>query len=189
MNPPTPTDPAIAAAHRGSDGRVVPYTIPTDPMVYAAYALACRAHIGQYRRCGVRPYMVHVDAVMTRAPKDPISQCVAALHDTVESDCAHPLTISAIVAGLSQFVGAAEVGDGVDALTRRGAETYAAFIERICLHRGGVWRAHKAADCLANLSDTPTSSQTRRYATALLALVPREDRADSLSTTAPDLLP
>lgn len=65
-----------------------------------------------------------------------------------------------------------EVLDGVRTLTRQDDETYEAFIARICRHRDGLWRNAKAADCLANLCDSPAPSQVKRYAAALLVLTP-----------------
>ena len=52
------------------------------------------------------------------------------------------------------------------------AETYEQFIERVRAHRGGRWAPVKVADILANLSDSPTPAQIRKYAKALLVLVP-----------------
>jgi len=133
-------------------------------MLAKAYGLARRAHAKQTRRDGVTPYMTHIYAVMQRAPKDAVSQAVAIMHDLVED---HPEYWGEIRDGFPP-----EVVNGVYALTKGPGETYPAFIERVRDTDNGRWAAIKVADILANLSDDPTPRQIRKYAAALLVLVP-----------------
>lgn len=155
-----------AAKNAGTD-----QSAGTD-LVEKACQLAERAHAGQTRRGGA-PYIEHCRAVASRVA-DPVDKAVALLHDTLEPDCAHPLTYEQIEAECG-----AEVADGVITLTRLAAETYEAFIERIVTWRRGRWRGCKAADCLSNLADQPTARQIRRYSAALLVLVPEQSQSSS----------
>ena len=133
-------------------------------MVAKAYSLAYRAHAKQTRRDGVTPYMTHIYAVMQRAPKDAVSQAVAALHDVGEDHPQYWREIGDTFAG--------DVARGVVVLTKGPGETYPAFIERVRDTDNGRWAEIKVADILANLSDDPTPRQIRKYAAALLVLVP-----------------
>jgi (p)ppGpp synthase/HD superfamily hydrolase len=90
---------------------------------------------------------------------------VACLHDAVEdSRC----TIDEISKELD---GNPEIIDGVLTLTKKDHECYEDFISRIKSHRDGRWVRIKIADILANLSDSPTDRQIRKYAMALLVLL------------------
>lgn len=136
-------------------------------LVQRAYQLAAQAHLGQKRRGGA-DYLDHIDAVMTRAPKDPVDQAVAALHDVLED---RRMTIAQLDRTLSGMTGMLVV-DGVITLSRKRSETYERFILRVKNHRSGRWVSVKVADILANLSDSPTPAQIRKYAAALLVLIP-----------------
>lgn len=105
---------------------------------------------------------------MSRTPKDPVSQAVAALHDTAENDCARTLSNDELQeAGMPDTV-----LYGRRVLTRANDETYAEYIDRIRDTNGGAWASLKIADLLSNLADSPSPGQIRRYAKALLVLVP-----------------
>jgi (p)ppGpp synthase/HD superfamily hydrolase len=140
------------------------YSAKDKALVKLAYLVADLAHAGQTRRDGVTPYLTHIEAVMKRAPQDAISQAVAAGHDILE-DTAYTTTF------LETHGLPPEVIRGVEALTRRPAETYAQFIERIKVTDDGRWIPIKVADILSNLADSPTPGQILRYAKALLTLV------------------
>ncbi len=132
--------------------------------------LSAYAHEGQYRRDGVTPYILHIYAVLERLNEDgdDIDRAVARLHDALEADATNRLTVE----DLRDNSVPEEVIDGVLTLTRCADETYEEFILRIKNHRDGRWVKVKIADILANLSDDPTWSQIRKYAKALLVLVP-----------------
>jgi len=52
-----------------------------DELVRLAEEVARTAHAGQFRRDGVRPYVVHPEAVASRVGDDPQAVAVAWLHD------------------------------------------------------------------------------------------------------------
>lgn len=144
--------------------------VPSTALAMRAYSLAQQAHHGQFRRDGVTPYLTHINVVLGRAPRDPISMAVTSLHDSFEKDAAHPLHyVDLEVAGMPD-----EVIRGVYTLTRQDTETYAAYIERVKATDGGRYVPIKVADLLSNLADNPTPGQIRRYAAALLVLVDKD---------------
>ncbi len=105
-----------------------------------AIALAVRAHRGQTDKAGA-PYVLHVLRVMLRMP-DETAMTAAVLHDVVEDT---PHTLDGLrAAGFSEAV-----VDAVDALTRRGGETYEAFVRRA--GRNPVARLVKRADLEDNM--------------------------------------
>ena len=125
-----------------------------------AEALARRAHEGQTDRTG-RPYWRHLAAV-AEALTTAEGRATAWLHDVVEDTGETPATLSG--AGVD-----AAVIDNVETLTRRGGETYAAYIERIAASGNETAIAVKLADLDEHLghraSELP-ASLTRRYETA-----------------------
>lgn len=103
-----------------------------------AWAFAVVAHEGQTDKAG-EPYIEHVLRVWRAVP---FTCAVAAfLHDVVE-DTAFTL------ADLAERFDPADVA-AVDALTRRGGETYNAYIERVAANP--VARVVKLADLADNL--------------------------------------
>lgn len=136
-----------------------------SPRVQAAYAFAKQKHEGEFRRDGVTPYINHIDEVMGRVGDDELDLIVAACHDLVKNKRTTYEEIEA-----QPFWNAA-VTDGILALTRRPSETYSEYILRVKKHHGGRWVSVKIADNLANLADSPTPSQIKRYASSLLTLV------------------
>jgi (p)ppGpp synthase/HD superfamily hydrolase len=146
---------------------------PSSELAIAAYTVALACHMGQTRRDGVTPYMVHIDAVMSRASLDPVMQAVAACHDVHEQDAAHYASVEDLreLFATAPEDDAADVIDGIVTLTRRQGETYEAYILRIKEHRDGLWVPIKVADLLSNLADQPSLGQIKRYAAALLTLL------------------
>lgn len=144
------------------------YTRAERDLLLTAGAVATRTHRGQMRRDKKTPYVTHCRAVADRLTSA-VDKAVGLLHDGPEDK---RITMDELAAELAGLEGADDVLDGVATLTRRANETYEAFIDRIVAHRAGRWRAAKAADCLANLSDAPTARQVHRYCRALLVLVP-----------------
>lgn len=90
-----------------------------------AIQIAVEAHAGQVDKAGA-PYILHPLRLMLRGAT-PDEQMVAVLHDVVEDS---PWTLEMLRAeGFNDAV----VG-GVEGMTRRADETYAAFIERAAQH-------------------------------------------------------
>lgn len=120
-----------------------------------AIALAATAHEGQIDKAGA-PYILHVLRVMLRLTT-PEERMAAALHDVVE-DCGW--TLDRLRAeGFSDAVVL-----GVDAVTRREAETYEQFVLRAKAHPIG--RRVKMADLEDNsdvgrLADITSRDQAR----------------------------
>lgn len=110
-----------------------------------AVKLAAAAHDGQVDKLGV-PYILHPLAVAARVPLDnEAAQLAAVLHDVVEDSS---LEVDQITASFGQ-----EVGEAVDALTRREGETYKDFIRRC--GENPVARIVKLADLRHNLDRLP----------------------------------
>jgi (p)ppGpp synthase/HD superfamily hydrolase len=88
-----------------------------------AIGVACAAHDGQLDKNG-QPYILHVMRVIMGQP-DELHMVVAALHDVVEDS--RDWQVSDITSMFGE-----EVGEAVDALTRRDGEPYLlSYIERI----------------------------------------------------------
>ena len=137
-----------------------------DSIVKIAESIARRAHEGQFRRDGVTPYITHVEAVVSRIRTgDPRHLAIAWLHDVVEDT-----DVSAddlLAAGIP-----AEVVQAVLSLTVRQGESYDDYLTRALANDLAI--PVKLADLLSNLSDNPTRKQIRKYAAALLRVVPHE---------------
>lgn len=112
-----------------------------------ALILALKAHKGQKRRGG-DPYVVHPIRVSNYFETD-IYRTIAVLHDVVEDSDISTLEIFA------EF--GVEVATAVDALTKRGDESYEHYIERLSDNEYAV--AVKIADIVDNLLDNPTEKQ------------------------------
>src|SRR3712207_2770049 len=88
-----------------------------------AIAIAASAHADQIDKSG-HPYILHPIRVMQRVSEHGLAvQIVAVLHDVVEDTA---VTLDE----LRQLGFTEEVLEGVDAMTRRDAEDYYAYIER-----------------------------------------------------------
>lgn len=105
-----------------------------------AISMAAIAHQGQYDKQG-EPYILHPLAVMARM-SDNDSRIVAVLHDTIEDT----ETTEADVRALCE----PHVADAIVALTRRGGESYMAFIDRV-IAAGPLAVRVKLADIAENM--------------------------------------
>ncbi len=99
---------------------------PMQPTIDDAIALAVECHRGQVDKYDL-PYILHVLGVAARC-RTLEEKTVAFLHDTVEDS---PTTLDDLRAmGFSDRIVSA-----VDALTRRGDETYEEFVDRTAKNR------------------------------------------------------
>lgn len=139
----------------------------SEPTLDDAIQLALSAHRGQVDKAG-QPYILHPLRVMF-AMQDETARMVAVLHDVVEDS---DLTLDDLrQRGYSQTV-----LDAVDALTRREAESYEAFVQRAKTNR--IARRVKLADIednmdlrrLADLGERDVS-RLRRYQAARAVLL------------------
>lgn len=132
----------------------------------AAQQLADTAHKGQTRRNGTTPYIVHpknvVKVCRSLYGKSFLRQSVAILHDVLEdtdytADDMRKLGISD------------EIIFAVELLTYRpGQQSYDEYISQI---KHSILAVEvKIADMIANLSDTPTMKQVRKYSKAIVEL-------------------
>ena len=135
----------------------------SEKLVEIAREIATRAHEGQFRRGGVVPYIEHPRSVVSRVENDPDASVVAWLHDVLEDSEITPeeLKREGIPAPLI---------DAVKILTRSNNVQYGEYIAGIAA--SPLASKVKVADMLANLSDNPSRKQIRKYAKALLILVP-----------------
>lgn len=137
-----------------------------DSIVQIAESIARRAHEGQFRRDGVTPYIRHVEAVVSRIRTgDPRHLAIAWLHDVVEDTDVSKDDLRN--AGIPE-----EVIQAVLSLTIRNGESYDDYLTRALANELAI--PVKLADLLSNLSDNPTRKQIRKYAAALLRVVPCE---------------
>lgn len=125
-------------------------------MIAKAIDLASSAHLGQFRRDGVTPYIEHPARVAKRLIGDEEAQAVAWLHDVLEDtdltkqdlrQAGLPETVIEAVTALTKQKGHSEHYD--DYLARVGDNPLAANV--------------KIQDMLDNLADTPTERQKERY--------------------------
>ena len=124
--------------------------------------MARRAHEGQFRRDGVRPYILHPEAVAGRVAGDPIAEAAAWLHDVIEDTSLRAEDLRK--GGIPE-----EVIEVVLLLTNRNDLGYERYLATIAAHP--VARRVKIADMLTNLSDQPTDRQIVKYAKGLLVLM------------------
>lgn len=118
-----------------------------------AIEVAVDAHFSQYDKNG-EPYILHPLRVML-AQEDEVSRIVAVLHDTVEDS--NTVGHGDILALFGESVHAAIV-----ALTRRGDETYEAFIDRA--KADPIARRVKIADIKDNLRPGAEHLKARYHA-------------------------
>jgi (p)ppGpp synthase/HD superfamily hydrolase len=118
----------------------MPETLRPRPTLDDAILLAVQAHRGQ-RDKGGQPYVLHPLRLMMRLDRD-VERIVAVLHDVVE-DSRYSL------ADLRQRGYAEDVLQALDCLTRRTAETYGEFIDRV--KTNAIARRVKLADLEDNM--------------------------------------
>ena len=131
--------------------------------VELAEQIAHEAHMGQTRRNGYTPYILHPQTVASRVEGDE-AKVVAWLHDVLE-DCPEWTAEQLVQRGIPQ-----SLVDEVKVLTKGQCEKYLDFIRRVKDH-GGIAQYVKVEDILANLGDTPSKYQIKKYANALLILM------------------
>jgi (p)ppGpp synthase/HD superfamily hydrolase len=125
---------AAAPYHRG---------VEWVPTVEDAITLAARAHRGQRPSPEAEPYIFHPLRVMLSLG-DLADRIVAMLHDVVEGT---DVDLANLVASGCP----PEVVVTVDALSRRTADSYGAYIERVAAN--GIVRRVKLADLSENLAN------------------------------------
>lgn len=127
-----------------------------------AERIARKAHDGQFRRDGVKPYITHPEAV-AKSLEGEHSYVVATawLHDVIEDT---DTTLDDLTnAGIPW-----QVIESVELLTRekdQPCEDYLHFVSQ-----SEIARKVKIADINHNLSDSPTKKQKEKYAIALSIL-------------------
>lgn len=127
-----------------------------------AYALAEKAHEGQFRRDGKTPYFEHVKQVVDGV-EGWEAKMVAVLHDSLEDTSLKREDLEK--AGIPQ-----RVIEGVLAMTKPDGMPYQDYIRNI-VSKNPLAKQVKLADIRANLSDAPTERQKAKYAEALKLLV------------------
>ncbi len=118
-----------------------------------AIALAAEAHSGQVDKAG-QPYILHPLRVMMAMAPDEDFRIAAVLHDVVE-DCPSWSLERLRAEGIS-----GTALDAIDAVTRRGGESYDAFIKRSA--RNGIGRLVKIADLRDNTDMSGLMYQTHQ---------------------------
>lgn len=139
-----------------------------EGLVLRASAFAKERHAGQFRRDGVTPYFEHCEKVASLVDT-PFRKVVAYLHDLVEDNRATYEEVLQLVE--DPFFGN-KVVDCLQLLTHvRGVVTYEEYINNFhYVNRDEVYYVAlsvKVADIVANLSDSPTLSQIKKYNKAL----------------------
>lgn len=137
-------------------------------MITKARDFAKNVHTGHFRRDGVTPYFTHLELVASNVEsmllEDNVlySEIVSAawLHDSVEDG---RTTLDVIEMEFGKIVSFL-----VERLTHREDMDYDEYIY-LALQTEST-RLIKIADILANLSDSPTNKQVKKYTKALLIL-------------------
>lgn len=127
---------------------------------------AKKAHEGQTRNDGVTPYFNHIEQVAENTRilgGSEVEIAVAYLHDIIEDTEVTEDYLREILPG--------EVVDAIVALTKNKAanESYDDAIVRA--KNNVIARKVKIADNLANLSDSPSRNQVKKYSKSLLELI------------------
>ena len=141
---------------------------PVTPLIELARDIAFEAHTGQTRRDRETPYIVHpmtVAGKLQQAGEGEEVIAAALVHDALEDS---GFTLADLRArGLPESVLLA-----VDVLAKRKGIGYMSYLTMV--RANPIARKVKIADMLANLSDSPTPRQIRRYAEGLLYLTEEE---------------
>ena len=126
-------------------------------MLERAISIAAEAHVNQVDRAGA-PYILHPLRVMLAMAPDDDYRVAAVLHDVVEDCPSWPLD-RLRAEGISETA-----LEAIDAVTRRGGESYDAFIARAA--KNGIGRIVKIADLRDNTDmnriPNPTDSDWKR---------------------------
>ena len=134
-----------------------------------AKEIAFVAHNGQFRRDKETPYITHPASVArrvknTQPSRDPFTEAVAWLHDSIEDSDGR------IHAGWLLHQGVdTEIVESVVAITKVDGEDYNDYLKRVKLNRHA--RIVKVQDMLDNLASNPTDKQILKYAKGLQFLL------------------
>lgn len=135
-------------------------------LIEIAKEFATRKHEGQFRYDGVTPYIFHPLEVARRVENSvgAIKEEIAAalLHDVIEDTGATPEDL--ILIGMPNTVVLAVV-----LLTKKEGQGYMEYLEAV--RRNSIARTVKVHDMLANLSDSPSKKQVKKYAEGLTFLL------------------
>lgn len=127
--------------------------------IQIARTLAHVKHVGQLRRDGKTPYIMHLVDVVQRLDGEHDRVIAAAwLHDILEKTTTSILDLQK--ADLHP-----QVIETVIILTKDKSQPYDEYITCLCRHSDA--RIIKRADIISNLSDTPHPQQLRKYGLAL----------------------
>lgn len=133
-------------------------------LILKSKELATALHKGQFRFDKTTPYINHpakVAEIVEKLGGDERHICAAWLHDVLEY-CEFTF------AELASEVGG-EIAGVVSILTKKAGEDYAFSIQR--LNKNPIARLVKIADNLANLGDSPTKKQVKKYSYSLVELL------------------
>lgn len=138
----------------------------SNPALFEKALEICeKAHAGQFRRDGITPYAVHPKAVAKiLSNKDEHIRAVALLHDVLEDT---DMTAKDL---LDQRI-PERIVEAVKLLSKQPEDTYDTFIDRLLESKDYMARTVKIADIIANLQDSPTEKQVKKYSKALERLV------------------
>ena len=134
---------------------------PIPEMLKLAEKTARQFHAGQYRRDGITPYIKHVEDVVERL-HTPEEKIVGFCHDLLEDT---PVTAK----DLLNIEIDEKLVDAVVLLTKTPGYDYNEYMRKI--KSNPLARAVKLADMRANMADTPTKNQVKRYLDGILYLL------------------
>jgi (p)ppGpp synthase/HD superfamily hydrolase len=132
-----------------------------EEMLAKAEEVARAGHAKQTRRDGVTPYIKHVESVVSRLYTIE-EKIVGFLHDTIE-DC------DIVAEDLLKMGFDKKIVDAVVLLTKTKNYDYIDYMRNIKVNP--LAKAVKIADMRANLADTPTKNQIKRYSDGILYLM------------------
>lgn len=142
-------------------------TAISSSLICKAINLSSEAHVGQFRRDGKTPYFVHpkrVAKLVAEASGSEQQIALAYLHDTIEN---YEGDKNEIKRKISEAFGSRMLGL-VLLLTREEGIGYPPYLKKI--KRNKQILLVKICDIVANLSDTPTEKQKKKYVMALMEL-------------------
>jgi hypothetical protein len=141
------------------------------PMALAIYGFAALKFSGQFRRGGVTPAIEHVhDILRISKTGDALKQAVIIGHDLFEDTDAIEEEIRDTLTSFRADDRDRIIGS-VWELTKRSAETYPAFINRLKASPfAGIVVEIKRWDIAANVAEAPTKRQLAKYGNALVQL-------------------
>ena len=138
-------------------------------MVKKVEAIATKAHLVQTRHDGVTPYIEHQKAVAAIVRGDEKAEMVAWLHDVIEDTAKEDKDRKKVRNSLKKKGVPRDVIEAVDLMTHSKGKSYGKYLEQI--KSSSLAKKVKIADMLANLADSPTKKQIKKYARGLLFLL------------------